>query len=547
MVGRLIAISLAIAVGARAASAYEFEIRARTVGQGHELRSLRFLSEDLELDRRRFTQILSLDIWDLTGRLRALARGERPRPGPRIHVSGYLRVDHDYGDYTTGRIALGSRVFDAIDVIPELERTSLQLDVLYLHVTAEDLAGGWLDLTLGRQLGLHTLDWFSMDGLTARVESPWHVAAEVFGGLRVRESSPLASGTHEPDGTSGALCHEYVEGAVPGSGAWRPIDRALMPDDEPFRSDFEICPQREELMPTYGVALEASGLDWLSARVAYRRSVSPTVGLIGAVDRLENPDLGLYPDERGQAPAWGVNEELVSASVRAPLSLRGGALQLSPYAGVRYSLLHAAVDTVHAGARVAAGAHALEPELYHSLPIFDGDSIFNVFSIEPYTDLRVTYDFAPEKARWSAYLRPWLRRFSTEDAGEAAPGAEVDASSYAGGVHGGLRWLERERLLGRFDLFWEDGYGGRRLGGYATGRWRAHRDLELGLRLSVIDFGATYSAGSRATTVGAQLGATYVFNRGVALSAVIEENANRIHESQLGVFAILDLAFRPET
>jgi hypothetical protein len=68
---RALALALLWAVAALAmptAGAYEFEVRAKTVGQGNSLRSLRFLGPDQILARRRFSQTLQLHIWDLAGK-----------------------------------------------------------------------------------------------------------------------------------------------------------------------------------------------------------------------------------------------------------------------------------------------------------------------------------------------------------------------------------------------------------------------------------------------------------------------------------------------
>ena len=113
-----------------------------------------------------------------------------------------------------------------------------------------------------------------------------------------------------------------------------------------------------------------SGLSALWARIGYRRSISPTPGLIGDVNRFENPDTGLYPNEDGQAPEWGINEEYLSASLRS--NHRFGGSQFTPYAAGRYNLLLGVVDEGHAGLRLRRGGHAVESEIYYSVPTFDG-------------------------------------------------------------------------------------------------------------------------------------------------------------------------------
>lgn len=539
---------LALLVGlipaiATPAAAYEFEVLARTVGQGYQLRSFRLLGSDVLFNRRRFTQTLSLRLWDLGGR-----RGPKKfwdttlRRGPKIEFNSYMRIDHDFGAWTSGTLVHDNRVFDAIDLIPELEANALNLDLLYGYLSAEGLMGGAVDVYVGRQLDVNTLDWFSMDGVTVKVRTPWRFAVAGFGGLRVRDDTPLGSSTQEPDGTGGGQCAEYVEGATPGTGAWRPIDRDVTNERNPFSNDFDFCPQREQLMPTFGAAIETHDLPvW--GRVAYRRSQSKTPGLIGPVDRFQFEDKGLYPDELGQAPKWGVNEERLAATVRTTRRFDRGRGRVTPHAAVRYSLLHGLVDEWHTGVRIRYRSHGLEPEVFYSFPTFDGDSIFNVFSSEPYTDLRLTYDLAPPKASWRAYARGWMRRYQTEDADDTEG---VDASSTAAGVHLGARYLRRASLLARLDLFHEDGYGGRRTGAYASSRWRVKDNLGITGRVSVIHFDDALLTNFNGVTYGVQSGVTYLVNEGVAVHLLAEENRNRFNRSQLRIIGVVDLAFNPE-
>ncbi len=528
--------------------AYEFELRMRTYGQGYQLRGFRLLSSDLMLQRRIFTQTLSLSLWDLSGRRKGLRLHDPEPKGPSFYFTTYMRLSHDFGAWTGGSLVLDNQIQDAVDVIPELERQSLALDVLYGYLAAEGLADGRIDLRAGRLLEIDTLDWWSLDGVLARAESPWWFAVEAFGGVRVRDSSPAGSSVYELDGTSGAQCTEYVEGAVPGSGSWRPIDRDLPGDNDTFGNDYDYCPQREKSMPTFGGAIETSGLKHLSARVSYRRTESQTVGLIGPADRFEYEDTGFYPNELGQAPAWGVNEERLTASMRGRLEFAGGRGRFTPQAAVRYSLLHATVDEALLGLRLRYREHSLEPEAYYSYPTFDGDSLFNVFSIEPYTDYRLTYEVAPRRSAWRGYARGWLRRYFTEDADRALPSMVVDSTEQAAGIQLGGRYVLSRDAMARLDLFHEDGYGGRRTGAYGSATWRVNADLALSTRLSLVDYESEVVRAGTDTTGSAQLGGTYVINReGVAVHLLVEENSNPYYKSRFLVIAILDLAFNPET
>jgi hypothetical protein len=219
---------------------------------------------------------------------------------------------------------------------------------------------------------------------------------------------------------------------------------------------------------------------------------------------------------------------------------------VTPYAAVRYSLLHGLVDEALAGTRLRLGSHSIEPELYYSFPTFDGDSIFNVFSVQPYVDGRLTYELSPRGAPWSAYARGWARRFRVEDAGRAETGADVDTGALAGGVQTGARWVVGPARLARIDLFHEDGYGGRRTGGFALLSWRVLPPLDLAARLSAIDFAEDLRPELDATSLGAQVGATYRIYSTMAASLVAEETSSAIERHQLAVFFLLDLAFRPE-
>jgi hypothetical protein len=534
-----LAIATAIVVGAaaRPAAGYEFAVRARSIGQLYELRSFRLVGPDVVLGRRRFVQTLGLDVWDIGGLdAQRRRRGERRR-GPTVAFTGYLRLDHDFGDWTLGRIDLGNDAIDAIDAVPELAGSAVALDLLYGYVSVDDLAGR-VDVRIGRQLSVDALDWWSMDGVTARVRLPGHVLVEVFGGLRVRDASPFGVSAVELDGTGGADCREYVEGPTPGTGTWQLVDRSLVIENQALRSDLEYCPQREQLMPTGGIAVEAHGLRALHARAVYRRSQSPTVGLIGDADRLRYPDLGLYPDDFGQAPDWGVNEERVAAEVRYHIDV-GDRGQIAPWAAARYSLVHGLLDEAAAGVRLRWGDHAIEPELAYAVPTFDGDSIFNVFAIAPTSDARLSWQLAPRGGRLRANATGWLRRYHG--------GPDFLGVAYAAGATAGGE-LALGRLGLRLDLVHDDGYGGRRSGGTAIARWRQSDRLTTAARLSLLDVASDEAASVRidALTGAAQTSATWQLADGVAVHAAVESSADRYTPFQVRAVGVLDLAFQPE-
>ena len=92
-VGRLGALVAALAVLApQPARAYEFEVHARTITQGYELRSFRLSGGTLVLGRRRFTQALTLDIIDI-GDLAATARAAQAERAQLVALGDRARVD----------------------------------------------------------------------------------------------------------------------------------------------------------------------------------------------------------------------------------------------------------------------------------------------------------------------------------------------------------------------------------------------------------------------------------------------------------------------
>lgn len=512
---RTVGVALAVAAAAAAvpepARAYEFEIEARTEAQGYQLRWFRFSEPDRLLNRRRFTQSLRLHLWDILAPPVDPGYPDRRKKGPfELTFTSSLRFNHDFGGFVRGETSylLDETMVDeaAITAVPELHNEAMELDVLYAVLSARDLFGR-LDVHLGRQLVVDTLDWHSFDGLTARVRTPWYVALEARGGLVVRDATILGSPTFEPDGTSSADC------AVFDGDVW----------DEP--PDFsERCAQRNELMPTVAFAVETDGLRRVHAKIAYRRAWSSTTDEV-------------YPTG---APSSGINEERLSASVRGNF-FRGGVI---PFAAARWSFLLGLLDEAQAGVRLDLGQQSITPELAYSFPSFDGDSILNVFSSEPYADARVTYDVWPGRGRLRAYARAFVRRFTNSEE-LVMDGVAGESSVLAAGGHLGARWRASKGRL-RADLFYEDGHGGLRAGGDLSGRWRLRRDLELEGRVTVIAFDEDSLEDLDGVTFGAQGGGRWQLAEGIALHLLVEENINRFYTSQLRIIGILDLAFVPE-
>jgi hypothetical protein len=539
---RALAVLVTLVVATSTAHAYEYEVLARTAGQVYQLPSFRLVGADMWLARRRFTQTLTLTMWDVGDlrRKRMKAHPGLPDHGPVIWFTGHLRLDHDFGPWTAGTVTVDDQQLDAIDAIPDLAASSIALDLMYGYLAIDGIAGR-VDLRIGRQLEVDSLDWWSVDGVTARVHTPWPVLLEATAGLRVRDRSPLGAADFELDGTASADCHEYVEGPTAGSGSWQIIDRSRVPGNTRLGSDLALCPERDALLPTGVLAVETEGVRWLYARLAYRRTQSRTPGIIGPVDRLDFPDTGVYPDEVGQAPAWGVDEEHTSAVVRG--TTRAGGVGIEPWAQARWSMLHGVIDEAQAGVRVSRGVHAIEPEVARSIPTFDGDSIFNVFVVGTSWDARLNYDLAPRDGTYRGFATAWLRRYDAPEAGMSK------GRSWVAGLRTGAELDVSERVRARVDLLGDDGYGGRRFGATATGRWQRSRALELTGRLgglSVATRDSDQNGADGFSGVG-QIAASWKIDEGITVHATTEAAHSPHVAFDLRAVAVLDLSFEPET
>jgi len=516
------------------AEAYEFWLRAQTIGQGYQLREFKLVGPDLFLGRRRYVETLALRIWDIGNYAHDRRKARLPERGIRIAWQSYLRVDHDFGTYTTGRIALPNDTRrDALDVIPELASSVASLQLLYGYAQVEGLFDDRVTVQLGRTLADDGWGTTAIDGAVVRGELPGlPLALTATAGLRVRDASPMGISAFELDGTSGAGCQEFVENAT-GGGTWRLIDRDRAITNTRLGSDYEYCPQREVRQPVIGVQLATSKLRTFGVELGYRRTSSATVGLIGTEDRLTFPDRGLYPTG---APASGVNEERLWA--RGHATFRAGSVQIDPYVGVRASLLHAKVDRGLAGVRLTRGAHVLEPMLDYFYPTFDGDSIFNVFSIEPTADARLAYRYAPATG-WRGLANAWIRKYvgATEDA-------------WAGGGDAGVERALSTAWRARATALADTGYGGRRIGGSLELGWRPKLDWRTYARGQVIglreDTTLTEALARRTVTSAGTVGVSWRFSEFVTIHLTSETAYDPVHALQFRAIAILDLGYRPE-
>jgi len=250
------------------------------------------------------------------------------------------------------------------------------------------------------------------------------------------------------------------------------------------------------------------------SRLAYRATISATRG------RLDGEPATAFLDER--------------LSWQAAASLGRGLFQ--PMAGLRWDFLQGRIDQVEAAVRLKPWRrHAFVVEYFRAAPTFDGDSIFNVFATAPYDDLRAGWDF--DGPGLLAYVRGFTRFF--DPAGGAGGGADLGAAAGAA-----LRF-SRGRV--RADVYYEDGYAGRRTGCDLRGAWDLARGwFSLDGRATVVATAAPAARENRVgepadvTSVGLEGGVRWTPSRTLSLHLSTYGNLSSIERS-FGVFWFLEI------
>ena len=268
--------------------------------------------------------------------------------------------------------------------------------------------------------------------------------------------------------------------------------------------------QNEMLRPLFGAAV-AGGSEGgpLFARLAYRRVWSATA------DQL--------PGE----PDSGVNDEKLSLTAAAAWRDR-----LHVAGGARFNLLLGEFDDEQILVRLRTFRRQwLTLEHAYLAPSFDGDSIWNVFSSGAYRDFRAVYEvgIGPEV---KAYARGFARFFT--------------ASGRAGGGSVGATWRRGRGLL-RGDGYWDDGFGGRKVGVDLAARLALRRTFEMEGRLTGYEWRSDQPTDpSRATSdagvvFGAQAGGRWLLGQGVRLHLLVEDNVGTYYLSQFRGLGVVEV------
>ena len=328
------------------ARAYQAEVHASSAFQLYVVQSP-FGSP--ELSRQRLTHTLALDVDDLGAPM--------GRRGPWFLVRVQLRLDGDYGIGPEERDPGQSSRF-----VPGLETS--QVDLAYGYVQSGGLLGGVGGFTLGRQVVVNELGWWSFDGAKISLIPTQLVELAAYAGYEQRGGTGwLSTSRYEADGV--------YRGDRSG------LDSRTWPGYLSSRSP----------APAVGVSLDVLAASWIRARVDYRRVVqrdrvvtSPFAGSDGTVPTIKKTRIS---SERAGAAAsasfgdWGqADGALVYDRYRALISEQRLSLAFDPSSRLRMGL---AYD--------------------YFVPTFDADSVFNWFGASRSIALRTNGEW-----RFSRYL-----------------------------------------------------------------------------------------------------------------------------------------------
>lgn len=456
--------------------AAEIRTVARTIGEGYMVRLPG--PEGALISRRRVVQYVNLGVFELLPPKEPGQWRREPDDG-QLRLVSSLRLRHDFGTYQTGATGAAQPLLQSLD--------GRQIDLLFGYLEGERL-GGWVDLRVGRQFEMSGLDFYAFDGGWVRVRTPAHLAVEAFGGLQVDGTAVFGYPTFELDGTA-------------GTGA------------DAISS------------PMVGAALSMADVQIMDARVAYRRTFTPASF---GTDRIDSDGtLGLAP---------GVDQELWSGTLA--LHLLDG--RLSPFASARYNLGTARLDDLSAGLTWAmTELHTLRAQYLRTIPAFDLDSIFNVFSSTPFEDVRLVYEVRPGP-RWRIDARFQGRLF--RDQTTAALGTEPEQALRLGGG-GGVGAAYRRRRVGvRADAFGLGGEGGLRAGASVDARTHVIYDrLALDGRTYVLYYSDELDRARTGYSVAMQAGANLRLGHGIYVNVVAEEMFSPFVRGAFRAFGILSV------
>lgn len=447
------------------AEAAEVRVSSRTIGEGYVIVAPG--SEARLLRRRRLVQYINLGVYELLPP-READQWRRDLDDGQLELVASMRLRQEFGDYLSDAGPDSRSMLESVD--------GRQIDLMYGYLQGRRI-GGFLDFRAGRQFETSGLDWYAFDGGWTRVNTPAHLAIETFGGIQVNGAQLFGWPTWGLDGTSGR----------------EPADRAGS--------------------PMIGAAISLTEIRWLHARVAYRRTFTPA-----SINRNIIEPTGAPDGSVSQGLMSGVDQELVSATMN--MSLGKGVF--TPFAAVRFNLGTLRLDDTALGFGVAVSdRHSIRAQYLRTIPSFDLDSIFNVFALQPFEDVRLSYQVRAGGG-WTLLGRGSMRIFRNGPAAsfEVEPRSPITVGW--GGAFAAL-WQRRRYAL-RVDAFTQGGEGGMRSGGSIDGQVRVLYDrIGIDLRSYFTRYADDQMPEREGYGLSFQAGADFKLWDGIHLTLLAEE------------------------
>jgi hypothetical protein len=467
---RAAATVLALALPAAALGA-AWDVEARTEVQFYATPRFTSVPGDYEwLRRQRLAQVLDLAGFELVG-------------GEDAGMSLLLRLDADFGVTRAEEQGLD-----------DTRRARLML--LGGRLWWKGLAGGRLDLELGRVNALDPATFFAFDGARVAVRPVRWLEVGAFGGLRVEGASWLGSPTFAPDG-------------VRDSDARRLAAYAQV-----------ACPPT--FSPAPGVPCADATLDDPAPVFGGRVSV---IGLPGGFMS------GAHVEYRRTLRAGGVIEERLGGGLRYQVG------PVAADAAAQWDLYLARLAVLRAALRWAALpwlSLAAEGGIWR--PVFSADSIFNVYDTSPWQEARLRADLSPggPLRLWAAGGLAWVEPTAF---GRAAFG---DRGGTGPEVAGGATFTAGANVLSA-DASWRGGVQGRQVLASARARRTVRGWLGVDLGAALVSVNDPLVAAYRGTFLSGLAQLSGRLERRARVALLGEVSQGRFGRADVRAQALIDL------
>lgn len=355
-----------------------------------------------------------------------------------------------------------------------------QFALLHAYIEGKKLAG-FLDFKVGRFTHADSLDYLMMDGakLTFNI-APAYMAVELMAGLESKnDGNPITQNQAELDGV-----------------------RFL---------DNKAQTANDEATIVVGGALKLINLPTTRLRFGYRRLMS------GENLRVDSEKIG-----------GAFYHNFVK--------------QFDMHLNWSYDFYVDDLDKIQARFTIKPTEFFdIDLQYVRQLPVFDTDSIFNVFASRALNDINARFRLHLDRTH-RIYLGGYVRLFGSDELDK--PYEENTELIEAFGASAG--WFKRFGWDGRVgvDFIYEGGFGGERVFVDASGTWAPlPRELEFDFRVTMVYFDEDLIENLNAVSGGYQLGARYMIEDKAAFMLMAEHNFSRLQSSQFRLSFVIDFNY----